>query len=389
MTRIFIFLLVLVVAGISSAAPVVFNDPNLEVAVETELGISNPNATEMLLLTSLDANHLGISDLTGLQTATNLTTLRLSNNNISALDLLAGLTKMKNLYLGGNPSINSLFPLSGMTDLRNLRVSGGNVMNISVVSNFKKLVWLHLSDNIISDITPIADVNTLKYLYLASNNISDINTLADPNLNKIRELDLSDNLISNINALSGLSNLLNLKLRFNDITDMNSLENLTGLKSLYMSGNYDLADINAIKDMNNLVELAFTDANVSNISVLGDVNQIQFLWLGYNFIRDISALTKFTNLSALNLRYNPLSFESYCNYLKTIINNKPSASIVSDRLIDDRFTDANDLKVFASKWLRNDCSLGNGFCSGADFDENGNVAFFDFAIFAEWWMYSP
>ena len=399
MKRIFVFLLVLVVVGISQAS--VVNDANLRTAVINRLNLdanfptinpsdtNRPTATDMNWpsFISLDANHLGISDLTGLNYATNLKTLRLSNNNIAGLDLLLNLTKMQYLYLDGNPSINSLLPLSGMTDMRNLRISGGNVMNISVVSNFKKLLWLHLSDNVITDITPIADINTLKYLYLASNNISDINTLADPDVNKLTELDLSDNIISNIQALSNLTKLMNLKMRYNNITDINSLRGLTGLKYLYLSGNLDLEDINAVKDMNSLVELALTDTNVSDISVLGDVNQIQFLWLGYNMIQDINALTKFTNLSALSLSYNPLSFESYCTYLKTIINNKPSASIASNIFINDRFTDVNDLRVFASKWLRQDCSLSNGDCGGADFSEDGKVDFYDFAIFANWWMY--
>lgn len=401
MKRIFTFSLVLLaVAGISRAS--VVSDANLRTAVINQLNIDNnypdidandsnrPTVGDMgrSSFTYLDANNLGISNLTGLDYATNLTTLRLSNNNIGGLDLLAGLIKMQNLYLDGNPSINSLFPLSSMTDMRNLRVSGGNVMNISVVANFKKLTWLHLNDNVISDITPIADINTLKYLYLASNNISDINTLSDPDVNGLRELDLSDNFISDINALSGLTKLMNLKMRYNNITDINSLKNMKKLLYLYLSGNYDLADINAVKDINSLVELALTDTNVSNISVLGDVNQIKYLWLGYNMIQDINALTKFTNLSALSLRYNPLSFKSYCDYLKTVINNKPSASIASDILIDDRFTDVNDLQIFAGKWLRQDCSLSNGFCSGADFDEDGKVDFWDFAVLAEWWMYN-
>jgi len=93
-------------------------------------------------------------------------------------------------------------------------------------------------------------------------------------------------------------------------------------------------------------------------------------------------------LVTLNLSYNPLSFESWCVHLKTIINNKPSANIFSNVLLNDRFTDVNDMQIFASKWLRQDCSLADGDCGGADFGEDGNVGFYDFAIFAEWWMYN-
>lgn len=388
MKRIFVFLLVLVVAGISQAAPVVFNDPNLKAAVEAKLVIPNPEPADMLLLTTLDANHLGISDLTGLQTATNLTTLRLSNNNLGNIDLLIGLKKMQYLYLNGNSSINSLLALADMNDLRRLRAQDCSINNINVVSNFKKLESLSLNNNNISDITPIQDINTLRSLYLAGNNILDINVFKDSDVNKLTELDLSDNLISDINALSGLIKLINLQLRYNDITDINALKDLKSLIYLYLSFNESITNINVLKDMNSLVELGLTDVNLIDISPLADVNQIQILWLGYNLIEDVNVLTKYNNLTMLSLYYNPLSFESYCVYLKQIINNKPSANIAFNQLLDDRFTDANDLHTFSDKWLRDDCSWSNGDCSGADFGESGNVNFYDFAIFANWWMYN-
>ena len=66
--------------GLSQTAmaedPVYFADANLKAAVESELGISNPTPTDMLLLSTLDANMCGITDLTGIEYATNLTRLR-------------------------------------------------------------------------------------------------------------------------------------------------------------------------------------------------------------------------------------------------------------------------------------------------------------------------
>ena len=49
-----------------------FADANLKAAVEAELGITDPNASDMLGLTYLDAHDLGIVDLNGIQYATNL-----------------------------------------------------------------------------------------------------------------------------------------------------------------------------------------------------------------------------------------------------------------------------------------------------------------------------
>jgi hypothetical protein len=68
-------------------------------------------------------------------------------------------------------------------------------------------------------------------------------------------------------------------------------------------------------------------------------------------------------------------------------NNSSPGNIVSNRLINDRFTDTNDMGLFASRWLRDDCSLTNYYCNSADFGGSGKVDFWDFAVFAEWWMY--
>ncbi len=394
MKRVIVFLLVLVVAGISSAVPVVFNDPNLKAAVEAKLGIIDPDATEMLLLTSLDANSLGISDLTGLEYATNLTTLYLCNNIFGDLSPLSGLTKMKYLYLWGNPYITSLASLANMSDLRYLKASGCNITYINVVSNFKKLEGLSLGDNLISNITPLADINSLKYLYLSLNNISDINVFKDPDVNNLRELDLSDNFISDINALSGLTKLTYLNLRYNELGNINPLSGLKKLVYLYLSYNDNIPDINAVKDMNSLVELSLTDVNLSNIFPLADVNQIQILWLGSNQIEDINALTKYHNLTLLKLSYNPLSFQSWCVYLRQIRDNNPTATIrtvpAANGLMNvDSTTDFNDLRIFATQWLRSGCNTNNAYCNCADSTESGMVNFEDYVDFADWWMYQP
>ena len=79
--------------------PVYFADANLKAAVEAELGITDPDATDMLELTSLDAPDLGIVDPNGIQYATNLTRLYLKRNQISDISALSDLVKLTELYL--------------------------------------------------------------------------------------------------------------------------------------------------------------------------------------------------------------------------------------------------------------------------------------------------
>lgn len=177
MKRIFVFLLVLVVAGISQAAPVNIPDPNLKAAIEAKLGIPNPDANQMLLLTHLDANSLGISNLTGLEWATNLRSLRLNLNLISDVNKLSGLTNLWYLNLIDNhiTDINHLKPLTKLIYLYLDRNDA--IPDINAVKGMHSLAELGLIDVNLVDITPLADVNQLKYLWLGTNQIQDINVL--------------------------------------------------------------------------------------------------------------------------------------------------------------------------------------------------------------------
>jgi Leucine-rich repeat (LRR) protein len=148
----------------------------------------------------------------------------------------------------------------------------------------------------------------------------------------------------------------------------------------------NITDINALADMNGLVELGLTDVNLSTITPLADVNQIQILWLGYNFIEDINVLTNFQNLTTLALRCNPMNFESWTDYLRQIIDNNPSATITTSALLNDYQIDMDDMIIFVDRWLRQNCSWANSDCGGADFDESGIVDFWDFSVFADWWI---
>ena len=78
-------------------------DANLQAVIEAALGKAR-GATitkgEMRTLTSLNAPDVVISDLTGLEFATNLTELVLYGSNISDLSPLSGLTKLTSLWLG-------------------------------------------------------------------------------------------------------------------------------------------------------------------------------------------------------------------------------------------------------------------------------------------------
>ncbi len=139
--------LVMFTAGLAGAQePVYFADPNLQDAVEAQLGISDPNAADMLGLTYLDAQSSGIFDLTGLEYALNLAEIYLFDNQISGISALSDLTNLEILWLGVN-HINDLSPLSQLTNLQTLELASNQISEISSLSSLTKLDVLMLTSN--------------------------------------------------------------------------------------------------------------------------------------------------------------------------------------------------------------------------------------------------
>ncbi|MHC4739181.1 MAG: leucine-rich repeat domain-containing protein [Planctomycetota bacterium] len=160
---------VLLTAGLAGAqSPVYFADPNLQAAVEAQLSISDPNAADMLALTYLNAQSLGIFDLTGLEFASNLTELYLFNNEIGAISPLSGLTNLEILWLGVN-QISDISAVSQLTNLQTLDLAGNQIIDISPVKQLTNLIWLYLPENQISEISPLSSLTNLDILMLAAN----------------------------------------------------------------------------------------------------------------------------------------------------------------------------------------------------------------------------
>ena len=130
-------------------------DPALREAVREKLDIpSDTPLTQAYLqehLTSLDARHKEIADLTGLEHATDLQALVLIENEIHDISPLSCLSGLSFLDLGGN-QISDLRPLAALTRLETLQI------------------WR----NQIEDISPLAGLVNLKKLLIENNDINDL-----------------------------------------------------------------------------------------------------------------------------------------------------------------------------------------------------------------------
>ena len=154
-------------------------DPNLRAAVETALdkAAGDPiTPSEMAALTDLEAKERGISDLTGLEHATNLQVLGLWRNSVSDLSPLTGLTKLTGLYLGIN-SASDLSPLVGLTNLEHLFLDTNRISDLSPLADLTHLSRLALNSNSISDLSPLVGLTNLRWMRIAENNITDLSPL--------------------------------------------------------------------------------------------------------------------------------------------------------------------------------------------------------------------
>jgi hypothetical protein len=286
-------------ASVRAEDPVYFADAALKALVEQRLGVSNPTPSDMLRLTFLAKWNSGVSDLTGLQYAINMTDLRLDQSLVSDLSPLAGLTNLATLILDDN-RITDVSPLSGLTRLRKLT----------------------LFDNAVTDIHPLSGLVNLTDLVVMQNQISDLSPLAGLTTNLV-DLSLDTNPISDISALSGLTRLVNLGLSWCEITDISALSHLTNLKSLSLYQNH-INDISVVARFPLLTSLYLSSNEISDISALSGLTRLGYLDLMDNSISDISPLAGLTKLYSLSLVRNPLNNEAYCTYLPLILANNPS-----------------------------------------------------------------
>ena len=119
-------------------------DPNLRAAIENARGKTSGDTittVDMAKLTALEAKNANITNLTGLEAATNLTELWLSYNSISNISPLAGLTNLTQLALRDN-SISDLSPLVANTGLGSgdtVNVSENPLNSVSIITHIPTL----------------------------------------------------------------------------------------------------------------------------------------------------------------------------------------------------------------------------------------------------------
>ena len=124
-------------------------DPNLRDYIVQLLGLPTdaPITTDdMKRLGGLSPNGLGIKDLTGLETATNLEWIQAFENQITDISPVTGLDKLKAINFQDN-QITDISPISVMNGLERIRIGNNRIRDISPLKSLTNLRYLHLSQN--------------------------------------------------------------------------------------------------------------------------------------------------------------------------------------------------------------------------------------------------
>ena len=263
--------------NVAAANIVQMPDANLTAVVRETLDLgSNEAITQQALqgLTNLNAQWKQITDLTGLEHATNLTWLYLWDNQINDLTPIKNLKTLHTLEVCNNP-LSDITPIAGLTNLVDLSIGcGGYISDIRPLENLKNLTDLFIGAGVVSDITPLENLENLESLIICPNLISDITPLE--NLENLQYLGVYDNPLRNITPLENLENLQSLDIHENLISDITPLENLTDLTSLNLSHN-QIRDVSPIVGLTHLTTLQALGNPIENLSSLSELSNLENL----------------------------------------------------------------------------------------------------------------
>lgn len=329
----------------------------------TSLKLANNEITELEFLTpleklvSLDLSNNQITDITPLAQLKKLRTLHLDNNDIKDFSPLYDLSELTMLTIGGIEVSQSqikelktrlpgclIYNDEANTDIVEVHL-GGKTFKSDVTK-------LDLSDCSITDLSALSVCTSLEELRLSGNYIRDIGPLLD--IPKLRVLDLSNNMISDIRPLMSITTLEHLNLAGNKISSITALSQLKQLKELVLNGN-DIDGTQNLAKLSALKILGLKDTGISDA--------------------DLERLYNLKNLTVLALENNPDITESGVNQLKKKLPQcKVTHSEFEKKIVlGGKEFSASTESVDASSLGISDISAAAGFKSVRHLDLSNNV----------------
>lgn len=232
---------------------------DLRITCPTQTSNSVKKADNPKLYDALKANKSTLdSENTGTITASELETLSgtlfLSRRGITDVTGLDSCTNIDQLYLDGN-KLTNIDAISELTNLKTLDVSANQLTDISAVAGMEHLKVLNAARNQITDIQGVTGLKHMKYLYLEDNALTDISEVGtNP---KLRHITLQNNAIGSIEGIDRCTELNQLNLSGNEnVTHLKPLEHLWNLQDIRLT---DTAVTTLDRLPNNLYEHVYVN----------------------------------------------------------------------------------------------------------------------------------
>ena len=319
-------------------------------------------------LTRLMILYSGVKDITSIAKLSNLESLYLEKNDISDFLELYKLDKLKNLNLKGNEKIAQILDNGGTIDMdvqnlglfknyKNLNLSNQKLTDLSSLKGMTQLKVLNIQNNKLTftdeDKQIIKDMNQLETLDMKANDVEDISFLNGcKSLKNLRitgndKIDLKqiEDIISNLNNIrvsqAQLDTLVNcdaskitkLVLDYSNITSIPDLSRYTKLTTISLNSSSTISDFSNILTAPSLESVTIIACDMHNKMV------------------DFSQLS---NLKQLTLNNNYLS-TSDLEVLKNLNNKTIQIGLTNNSIIDA--TKLLDLNANSTIWLTNNVNL--------------------------------
>lgn len=211
-----------------------------------------------------------------------------------------------------------------------LNVSGRKtIVDISVLSKYKQLMYLDISSNAVVDLSVLSGMSALTQLKAQSNQIDKCLAFSPPLCRKdnawstghqavgsmLSSVDLSDNRIAGIGDLSNHRYLEILLLGKNVISKIDGVGTLLNLKVLDLSYN-KIKTIDGLSGLN-IQELNLRGNCIEKITNLGSnyLPKLSVLDIAENKIKSLKPLEACEKLSSLDVRDNQLEFLRQVEFL--------------------------------------------------------------------------
>lgn len=267
--------------------------------------------------TGCDFRDVELSDLTKIN---GLTSLTLSDCNLSTIAALEGCDKLTYLDLSNN-TIRNLEVLSGMASLRELYLQHNAVNSLKELATLVNLEKLDISYNSVSGLSPLATCVKLNSIVAVHNKMKSPKGVAS--LPLLTVLNLNYNNLEKLTDLDACLQLKELSISNNSLTDLSALESLTKLEVLDFSYNA----VEALPKWDESAALRVVDGShneLTSVSVLGKMKNLTYASLDYNKLTSIDSLAKCNNLVQVNAYGNELKSVSKLTEHNIIVNYDPT-----------------------------------------------------------------